>query len=509
LAQIPANSAARHPGKGEGGKGGEAHEKKIYIQKDAILRGAVTVNGKPVAGPSTIIHNGDLITHTLHRHEPPVTAQPVGIVHEDDDLLVINKPAGVPVHPTGRYNYNTLVEILRAERGGVDWHPLPVNRLDRLTSGVMFLGKHARAAQRVARQIMARAVRKEYVARVRGRFPDGEVVCAQPILLISPKLGLNRVRADGKEATTVFRRLAYYPPPGASARTTTLPRGHSHSDGEGDGHASSSGASSGGGSGGGSSRSSDNDTHHNAQNGIVADGNDSDDSNVSDDNNNNNNNNENESGGDGDGGYSIVQCLPVTGRTHQIRVHLQFLGHPIANDPIYANQRVWGPRLGRRDATGATAGDEDVIARLSRMGKDEVAEAEAYHRELCETYAQRKAEKMSGARCAVCATELYTEPGAHELGIYLHARRYAGEDAERGAWSYEAPLPAWALPPASASAAPAVSVCASSAADAAVAAAPAALSPPAASTPADPSPVAPMTPVASSPAALSAVAAAT
>ncbi len=78
----------------------------------------------------------------------------------------------------------------------------------------MFIAKSPLAAERLGSRISARAVRKEYLARVTGRFPDGEVVCDQPILQISPKLGLNRIRANGKSARTVFRRLAYYGPAG-------------------------------------------------------------------------------------------------------------------------------------------------------------------------------------------------------------------------------------------------------------------------------------------------------
>ncbi len=119
------------------------------IQKDAIERGSVVVNAKRVPTVKHIVQNGDVISHTLHRHEPPVTATPIGIVHEDNDMIVINKPAGVPVHPAGRYNFNSLIEIMRAERGHA-WNPLPCNRLDRLTSGVMFIGKHAKAAERIS-----------------------------------------------------------------------------------------------------------------------------------------------------------------------------------------------------------------------------------------------------------------------------------------------------------------------------------------------------------------------
>lgn len=371
-------------------------------QKDAIERGAVVVNGKPVASTAHIVKNGDVISHTLHRHEPPVTALPIGVLHEDDDMIVINKPAGVPVHPAGRYNYNSVVEIMRAERGHT-WNPLPCNRLDRLTSGVMFIGKHPKAAEALSLQISARTVRKEYVARVKGEFPDGEVVCDMPILQISPKLGLNRVRANGKAARTVFKRLAYYPPP--SAATAPTPSAEfSNTDGVPQGEAAA-----------GEVGSAQQERLHTTRPWMMKEG------------------------------YSIVRCLPVTGRTHQLRVHLQFLGHPISNDPIYCNQRVWGASLGADDADATKDTDEDIITRLSRMGKSEVADAVAYHDEMVDEYNKRKAEKMSGELCDVCETPLYTDPGAQELGIYLHSLRY--EDAH-GAWSYVSPLPHWALPPA-------------------------------------------------------------
>lgn len=331
------------------------------------------MNGKS-APLDHIVKNGDVISHTMHRHEPPVTGSPITIIHEDEDMIVISKPSGIPVHPAGRYNYNSVVEIMRAERGGA-WNPLPCNRLDRLTSGIMFIGKHPRAAEEMSTQISGRTVRKEYVARVKGEFPDGDVVCDMPILQISPKLGLNRVRANGKAARTVFKKLAYYAPAAGEKRET-----------------------------------------------------------------------EADDGGKPwmkKEGYSIVRCLPITGRTHQLRVHLQFLGHPITNDPIYCNQRVWGADLGVGDAD-AQQSDEDIITRLARMGKSEVADAVAYHDEMVDEYNRRKAEKMSGALCDVCATPLYTDPGVQELGIYLHSLRYEDKDLR---WSYRSKLPEWAKPP--------------------------------------------------------------
>lgn len=360
----------------------EFRDRPLAYYRSAMERGLVLVNGK-VVGPDHVLKNGEMVSHTLHRHEPPVTQDPVGIIYEDNEMVVINKPAGVPVHPAGRYNFNSVVEIMKSERGP-EWIPYPCNRLDRLTSGIMFIAKTPKAAERLSTQIQSRSVRKEYVARVIGKFPDGEVVCNQPILQISPKLGLNRVRANGRHARTVFKRLAYYPPE-ASGSGEGGPTAEALSEAERAGQPWKAKQ-----------------------------------------------------------GYSIVRCMPVTGRTHQLRVHLQHLGHPIENDPIYANQRVWGIDLGRDDPDASKNTDDDIMTRLARMGKEEVADAVAYYDEMVDKYHEKKAEKMSGALCELCDAPLYTDPGEHELALWLHSLRY--EDAD-GKWSYTSPLPKWALPP--------------------------------------------------------------
>ncbi|XP_008938897.1 PREDICTED: RNA pseudouridylate synthase domain-containing protein 2, partial [Merops nubicus] len=112
---------------------------------------------------------------------------------------------------------------------------------------------------------------KEYVCRVVGEFPEHEVVCEEPILVVSYKVGVCRVDPKGKPCKTIFQRLSY------------------------------------------------------------------------------------------NGRSSVVKCLPRTGRTHQIRVHLQFLGHPIVNDPIY-NMEAWGPERGRAGRVDKT--DEELLQAL-------------------------------------------------------------------------------------------------------------------------------------------------
>ncbi|KAI9368091.1 hypothetical protein BJX61DRAFT_537539 [Aspergillus egyptiacus] len=389
----------------------EFRDREPDYYKKALEGGHVCVNGQP-ARPDTVLKNGEVVSHTLHRHEPPVTGNDIGIIHETDDLLVIDKPAGVPVHSTGRYHYNSVIEILR-EKYGQQFIPRPCNRLDRLTSGVMFVGKTAKGADMMTLKLKARTIQKEYVARVKGKFPDGVTVVDQPIMSVSPKVGLNRVRATGKEAKTKFRRLAYYPPSapkkpaephaetqeGVNARPATPPTSYL---------------------------------------------------------------NESE-------GYSIVHCLPLTGRTHQIRVHLQFLGHPISNDPIYSNRRVFGPDLGKNDDSAAH--DTEIIDRLMQMGRTELPDTVSYrthfttppllppgtdtsvveaimskeHEAAVEAYQKNKGERLSGQTCDVCGTELYTDPGVHELGIFLHAVAYSDS---LGEWLYRSKMPSWALPPA-------------------------------------------------------------
>ncbi|KAJ5102118.1 Pseudouridine synthase RluC/RluD, partial [Penicillium alfredii] len=390
----------------------EFRDRPAEYYRNALRTGHVSVNGKP-AGPTQVLRNGHVVSHTLHRHEPPVTSLPIGVIHEDDGLMVIDKPPGVPVHSAGRYHYNSVVEILRAERGH-QFVPRPCNRLDRLTSGIMFIGKDPKAAEKIAQQLKARTVQKEYIARVKGKFPDGVMVCDQPIMSVSPKLGLNRVRATGKEATTKFRRLAYYPAPAESTPESTPTENHEQ---PGDGPRAATPPP------------------------ALA--------------------NESE-------GYSIVHCLPLTGRTHQIRVHLQFLGYPITNDPIYSNRRVFGPGLGQHEASADR--DAEIIERLSHMGKTEVADSTEYRTHFtaapnvppdtdplvveqimaheqqaaAEHYRKRKGERLSGECCDVCGTELYSDPGVHELGIFLHAVAYADLD---GGWLYRSKMPRWGLPP--------------------------------------------------------------
>eukprot|EP00088_Acartia_fossae_P033673 TRINITY_DN3449_c0_g1_i4.p1 TRINITY_DN3449_c0_g1~~TRINITY_DN3449_c0_g1_i4.p1 ORF type:complete len:635 (+),score=125.16 TRINITY_DN3449_c0_g1_i4:124-2028(+) len=235
-----------------------------------VDKGFIKVNKETVSSDYKV-QNNDFISHTVHRHELPVTSARIKIVHEDEDTLVVDKPPSIPVHPCGRYRHNTVIFILAKEQGYKDLHT--VHRLDRLTSGILMFAKSAAKSRELEALISGRQVRKEYVCRVNGEFPaDREIVVDQPILVVSYKIGVCIISPEeGKPSKTVFKRVAYKD------------------------------------------------------------------------------------------GVSVVACKPETGRMHQIRVHLQYLGFPISNDPLY-NSDIFGPQKGKDGQIGKTK--EQLIADL-------------------------------------------------------------------------------------------------------------------------------------------------
>ncbi|PPQ93821.1 hypothetical protein CVT25_013530 [Psilocybe cyanescens] len=229
----------------------EFRDRSMEYYRYALESGVTTVNGK-IAKPDTILRDGDRVENVVHRHEPPVTAKPVKVLLHDveREFIVVDKPGSIPVHASGRYYRNSLIEILVNDFGYEKCYP--VNRLDRLTSGCMIIPLSARRARQLTAEFMMGTVRKEYVARVKGKFPSEEIVCEEPLLTVDRQMGLNIVHPEGKTAKTVFNLILY----------------------------------------------------------------------------------------DENTDSSVV-------RSHQLRVHLQFLGHPIANDPVYSEKKIWGDNVGK------------------------------------------------------------------------------------------------------------------------------------------------------------------
>ncbi|XP_034175926.1 pseudouridylate synthase RPUSD2 isoform X1 [Osmia lignaria lignaria] len=372
-----------------------AHPAEEYER--CIRAGTLTVNYQKVDVDYRLRHN-DLLANVVHRHEVPVTSEPITVIHMDEDVVVVNKPASIPVHPCGRYRHNTVVFILAKEYNLKNLRT--IHRLDRLTSGILLFGRTPKKARQMEHQIRNRQVHKQYVCRVEGEFPEEEVVCSEPIEVVSYKIGVCKVSEKGKDCVTRFKRLSY------------------------------------------------------------------------------------------NGKSSVVLCKPQTGRMHQIRVHLQYLGYPVVNDPLY-NHVVFGPQKGKGGNIGKT--DQELVRDLisihnaeNWLGMDGDSEMSLFKPKLEmedrvlsndkdgsspsstpsigeEEQQQQQQQEQSlkvtvgtqtgseppdssfandkltvDPHCYECKVK-YRDPKPSDLVMYLHAWRYCGPG-----WEYETPLPAWA-----------------------------------------------------------------
>jgi 23S rRNA pseudouridine1911/1915/1917 synthase len=225
-----------------------------------IEQGHVTVNGTPVRRVAARTALGDIVTVVLPVAAPRVEmgAENVAlrVLHEDDDLIAIDKPAGVVVHPTYRHMTGTLLNALLWHARGWAAHQRPsiVGRLDRLTSGIVIAAKTAASHAALQRELATSRSEKDYLAVVYGRLnaARGEI----DLRLARDRGDRRRVVASvsaGSPSLTRFERLARVP----------------------------------------ASRA----------------------------------------------GLSLLRCRLVTGRTHQIRVHLSARGWPIVGDPTYGEPR--------------------------------------------------------------------------------------------------------------------------------------------------------------------------
>jgi len=236
---------------------------------------AVAVDGKP-ARASRLLARGERITVRFPDQEPPRTLQPATIpltlVFEDEHLAVIDKPAGLVVHPAPGHWDDTLVNALVARgttlSGGAEGRPGIVHRLDRDTSGLMVVAKTDLAHRRLGAAIAARRVKRTYAALVWGHLDASPTVIEAPVA---------RHAQDRKRMAVT--------PIGRSARTDAF---------------------------------------------VV-------------------------------GRFGVADLLRLelhTGRTHQIRVHLEYIGHPIVGDPVYGGG-------GSRRISGAARRTAEALERAT------------------------------------------------------------------------------------------------------------------------------------------------
>ena len=228
------------------------------IQK-LLARGLVTVNGASAA-KNARLRAGDAIVLTIPEPEPvEIRPEPIplDVVYEDSDLLVVNKPKGMVVHPAPGHASGTLVNALMAHCGaslsGINGAVRPgiVHRIDKDTSGLLIVAKNDFAHQGLAAQIQAHSFTRAYQAVVYGNLKDDSGTVHAPI---------GRDPADRKRMAVTAQH------------------------------------------------SRDAVTHYAVVQRYV--------------------------------GFTHLRLQLETGRTHQIRVHMAYLGHPVAGDPVYGPRKV-------------------------------------------------------------------------------------------------------------------------------------------------------------------------
>jgi RluA family pseudouridine synthase len=178
------------------------------IQRLTRAKG-VLVNRKP-AYLAREVRAGDVVAAKLGEREGAgveAVEMELDVVHEDRDLLVLNKPPFLLVHPTSPEHTRTLSHgiahhFLTQE---IDARVRPVHRIDRDTSGLLLVAKSAFAHQHLDRQLRERTLRREYLAVVRGRVAEEEGTIEAPIGRHPRNSSLRAVRPGGEAARTRFR----------------------------------------------------------------------------------------------------------------------------------------------------------------------------------------------------------------------------------------------------------------------------------------------------------------
>ncbi len=176
--------------------------------KKICERGEVLVN-KQVAEPTDRVKNGDTIEINAVIERPAIPAIEIPILYEDDDCVVIDKPAGILSHSKGKYNpeptvaswLQTRAKDLEDGRDGI------VHRLDRATSGVMICARNKQSYLWLQKQFSQRRVKKTYVALINGKLNPPEAIIDMPIERNPKAPATFRVGANGKSALTHYKTL--------------------------------------------------------------------------------------------------------------------------------------------------------------------------------------------------------------------------------------------------------------------------------------------------------------
>lgn len=165
-------------------------------------------NHEPVS-PTKQVRAGERYHQLLPKLVEPAVNAAVRVLYEDTSIVVIDKPAPLPMHPGGRYNRNTLQyflnEIYRPEKVRT------LHRLDANTSGIVALARTRQVASLIQPQFIQGTVDKTYLAAVQGHPPQDRFVCNVPICDDPERLGSRKPSEAGQPASTEFQVLQRYP----------------------------------------------------------------------------------------------------------------------------------------------------------------------------------------------------------------------------------------------------------------------------------------------------------
>ncbi len=221
-----------------------------------IKMGLVVVNGQQVADKYKVKAGDQVVITPEQPHQIDLKPEniPLDIVYEDDDVLVVNKPQGMVVHPAPGHPDHTLVNALLyhcpLSTINGEFRPGIVHRIDKDTSGLLMVAKNDQAHRSLAAQLKAKTTKREYVALVHGRIREDKGTIDAPLGRSRKDRKKQAVVTGGRHAVTHFQVLERFRQ------------------------------------------------------------------------------------------YTLIKCRLETGRTHQIRVHMASIGHPLAGDPLYGPRKT-------------------------------------------------------------------------------------------------------------------------------------------------------------------------
>jgi len=164
-------------------------DQKVWMDK--IENGLLTVNGEKCE-TNLVLKAGWLTENIAHNKTEPNVSNELKLIYEDDFILALNKPSPLPMHPSGRFNRNTLTNFLKLAFPKKDLKI--VHRLDANTTGVIILAKNAEIAKQLGDQFQNNTVKKEYLALVEG-------IIEKDTLLIKEKISKTKTVSGGREVS--------------------------------------------------------------------------------------------------------------------------------------------------------------------------------------------------------------------------------------------------------------------------------------------------------------------